>query len=200
MNSRIFLICFLYSFFLLINILFIIYYRNCREYDNIKSKFLFFPIMYIIFSSSIIFLCIKNNIGIFNFCFITLSNKILSFCFLFYTTCFIEYENINIFYIYSYTVSILLFFIGIIYDLLFCVFQIQTPNQTPNQITPFLIGNIRKTDIEDITDCCSICIEQYKLDEQLHIFNCNHKIHLECSKELLLHEHIRCPLCRLEIF
>ena len=91
-----------------------------------------------------------------------------------------------------------MFWIGIIYDIYFIC--IKTSIQKIEKDTYMvIIGNVRKTNIEDIDEECSICIEKYKLEEQVHVFNCNHKVHLYCSKELSVHEQYKCPLCRIEI-
>ena len=58
-----------------------------------------------------------------------------------------------------------------------------------------LIGLNRLSNNLDISDECSICIEIYKPLEDIHIFRCNHKFHLECSKKLIIN-HSTCPLCR----
>jgi hypothetical protein len=58
-----------------------------------------------------------------------------------------------------------------------------------------LIGLNRISNQTDISEECSICIEYYKPLQDVHIFRCNHKFHLECSKKLII-THSKCPLCR----
>lgn len=187
----------LYGIFLIFNTLFLIIYPKNKEYNNSKSIFLF-NVLYIVYSSFIIFLCINNYIINSNFLFITLSNKIISCCNIFYIHIIdITIDSMYIFYSYSIAISTLLFCIGIIHDIYFCC--IKTSIQQIENSSYIIIGNVRKTNIEDIDEECSICIEKYKLEEQVHIFNCNHKVHLCCSKDLIIHRHIRCPLCRIEI-
>jgi len=184
----------LYGIFSIINILFLILYPNTKEYNNSKSIF-FFSILYIVFSIFIIFLCIKNYIKNSNFIFITLSNKILAVCNVFYINIIdITIDNMYIFYTYSIIDIAILFCIGIIHDIYFICIK-----QQIEKSSYIIIGNVRKTTVEDTNEECSICIENYKLEEQVHIFNCNHKVHLCCSKDLIIHKHIRCPLCRIEI-
>jgi hypothetical protein len=188
----------LYGIFLILNSLFLIVYPTTKEYNNINSKSIFFfNILYIVFSAFILFLCIKNYIITSNFFFITLSNKILSCCNIFYINIIdITIDSMYIFYSYSIAISTLLFCIGIIHDIYFCCIK---PIQQIENSSYIIIGNVRKTTLEDTDEECSICIEKYKLEEQVHIFNCNHKVHLYCSKDLIIHKHIRCPLCRIEI-
>ena len=182
----------LYGIFFIFNILFVIVYPTTKEYNNSKSIF-FFNILYIVFSIKIVFLSLKNYIKNSNFLFITLSNKILSSCNIFYIN-IIDIDSMYIFYSYSIAISTLLFCIGIIHDTYFCFIKIDT-----EKISFILIRNVRQTNIEDIQEECYICIEKYKLAEQVHVFNCNHKVHLYCSNELSIHGHIKCPLCRTDI-
>jgi hypothetical protein len=177
----------LYGIFFIFNILFVIVYPTTKEYNNSKSIF-FFNILYIVFSIFILFLSLKNYIKNSNFLFITLSNKIISGCNIFYIN-IIDIDSMYIFYSYSIAISTLLFCIGIIHDTYFCFIKTDTEK----------LSNVRQTNIEDIHEECSICIEKYKVEEQVHVFTCNHKVHLYCSNQLSIHGHIKCPLCRTDI-
>ena len=137
----------LYGIFFIFNILFVIVYPTTKEYNNSKSIF-FFNILYIVFSIKIVFLSLKNYIKNSNFLFITLSNKILSSCNIFYIN-IIDIDSMYIFYSYSIAISTLLFCIGIIHDTYFCFIKIDT-----EKISFILIRNVRQTNIEDIQEEC----------------------------------------------
>ena len=186
----------LYGVFTGCIILFLLLYSICKEYKN-NNKFIIFviPILYIIFSIIVIFLSIKNFIKNQVFFVITLFNKLLCFCNIFFNSLV---EDIYIYYIFSIILSIILFCIGIIHDIYYCFIPIQSI-QSIQSIVPLEQGYIRKTKLDDIEDECCICIEKYKLLENIHVFNCNHKIHVCCVKELIIYGHIKCPLCRLDI-
>ena len=46
---------------------------------------------------------------------------------------------------------------------------------------------------------CSICLEDIKKNEEIKKLNCNHEFHIECLKEWLCRQNIKCPICRFDV-
>ncbi|XP_055384528.1 E3 ubiquitin-protein ligase goliath isoform X2 [Condylostylus longicornis] len=53
-------------------------------------------------------------------------------------------------------------------------------------------------DKEAETDCCAICIENYKSTDCIRVLPCRHEFHKNCIDPWLL-EHRTCPMCKLDI-
>jgi hypothetical protein len=43
---------------------------------------------------------------------------------------------------------------------------------------------------------CSICMDNYKLDEKMVILKCNHTYHENCIENWLCNQKVTCPICR----
>ena len=43
---------------------------------------------------------------------------------------------------------------------------------------------------------CSICMDNYKLDEKMIILKCNHTYHENCIENWLCNQKVTCPICR----
>jgi len=46
---------------------------------------------------------------------------------------------------------------------------------------------------------CSICLEDIAKNEKIKKINCNHEFHIECLKEWLCRQSIKCPICRFDV-
>ena len=46
---------------------------------------------------------------------------------------------------------------------------------------------------------CSICLENIKLNEYIHILKCGHIFHYQCLQELINHNDNKCPNCRCDL-
>lgn len=60
--------------------------------------------------------------------------------------------------------------------------------------------NNKKSKIDDIL--CCICLETYKVNDELRILNCNHHMHIYCCDSWLYRDN-SCPICRsnaVEVF
>lgn len=57
-----------------------------------------------------------------------------------------------------------------------------------------------KTADKEILDaeCCAVCIEPYKVSDNLRILPCKHEFHITCVDPWLL-EHRTCPMCKMDI-
>lgn len=54
----------------------------------------------------------------------------------------------------------------------------------------------RKAVHSDILEACSICCENYQLDENLRVLVCRHVFHAECVDQWLTSRSAVCPMCR----
>lgn len=76
------------------------------------------------------------------------------------------------------------------------------------QIT-FFEGNICITNLNNIKyiilneiindDDCSICLDEYKIGDEIYITKCNHKFHKKCIIKYIEYNNnyiFSCPLCR----
>ena len=46
---------------------------------------------------------------------------------------------------------------------------------------------------------CSICIEKFKINEDIHISKCNHLFHYKCIETSITKNSIDCPICRCNL-
>ena len=46
---------------------------------------------------------------------------------------------------------------------------------------------------------CSICLENISKNEEIKKISCNHEFHIECLKEWLCKQNIKCPVCRFDV-
>jgi hypothetical protein len=46
---------------------------------------------------------------------------------------------------------------------------------------------------------CLICLENFKINDQVTKIHCNHIFHTTCIKEWLLKENSKCPVCRIDV-
>tara|TARA_B110000902_G_scaffold261494_2_gene336379 strand:+ start:49 stop:405 length:357 start_codon:yes stop_codon:yes gene_type:complete len=60
------------------------------------------------------------------------------------------------------------------------------------------IKKINGSDLENLINECSICLEEYKINEKIMILDCDHIYHKECIN-LWLNENHNCPICRENI-
>ncbi|XP_063696255.1 E3 ubiquitin-protein ligase goliath [Culicoides brevitarsis] len=65
-------------------------------------------------------------------------------------------------------------------------------------ISKIPLKNIKSDDKEIDSDCCAICIEPYKVADQVRVLPCKHEYHKVCIDPWLL-EHRTCPMCKLDI-
>lgn len=65
---------------------------------------------------------------------------------------------------------------------------------------PFIILNCEKYDKIEQTNQknCSICLEEYKKNDNVNILKCNHIFHIHCLN-LWLCNNSTCPLCRCDL-
>lgn len=49
---------------------------------------------------------------------------------------------------------------------------------------------------QDMEDECHLCLENMKKGDHVIILPCKHTFHSLCLHELVVHQHIQCPLCR----
>ena len=52
-------------------------------------------------------------------------------------------------------------------------------------------------------DCCAICLDEFKVKDEVHQTLCNHIFHFKCMSKLINSNHqctYRCPLCRKEMY
>ena len=60
------------------------------------------------------------------------------------------------------------------------------------------IKRVKELDLENLINDCSICLEEYKINEKIMILNCNHIYHERCIK-MWLDQNDTCPICRENI-
>lgn len=69
----------------------------------------------------------------------------------------------------------------------------------------FTVDSERKVSINssildrDLDDECHLCLETMKRGDDVMVLPCQHLFHSSCVKELIIHQHIVCPLCRKSI-
>lgn len=69
----------------------------------------------------------------------------------------------------------------------------------------FSLDPDRKTNLppsvltEDMEDICHICLDPMKKGDLVRTLSCQHVFHSTCVDELVVHQHIVCPLCRKSI-
>lgn len=51
----------------------------------------------------------------------------------------------------------------------------------------------------DMEDECHLCLENMKQGENVSVLPCQHTFHTKCVDEMVVHQHIVCPLCRKSI-
>lgn len=57
--------------------------------------------------------------------------------------------------------------------------------------------NEKLKDLTQLNDKkCTICMEQYNIEEYVVTLDCNHIFHKDCIKHWLCKENVKCPVCR----
>lgn len=71
-----------------------------------------------------------------------------------------------------------------------------TPNQamTLNQAIDFTVRISQNS--ETVDSCCTICLENFKVDDHLAELSCSHKFHHTCLQQWINNGKITCPICR----
>lgn len=57
------------------------------------------------------------------------------------------------------------------------------------------IKKVKESDLENLLNECSICLDEYKINDKIMILDCEHIYHKECIK-LWLDKNDNCPICR----
>lgn len=79
----------------------------------------------------------------------------------------------------------------------------ETPNE--NRVTPQEESDQQTIIIKTTTfsvdepSNCSICLDDFIKDEEVSITPCNHFLHTQCMKELLINKIKVCPICRANL-
>lgn len=60
------------------------------------------------------------------------------------------------------------------------------------------IKKIKDSDLENLINECSICLENYEINDKIIILNCTHIFHKRCL-DLWLSNNNSCPICREDI-
>lgn len=70
----------------------------------------------------------------------------------------------------------------------------------------FVVDDNRKLNVDPIIlteeqedDECHLCLENMKIGDEVIQLPCQHMFHFPCINELIIHQHITCPLCRKSI-
>lgn len=69
----------------------------------------------------------------------------------------------------------------------------------------FVVDDQRKVNLNPIVlkeekeEECHLCLENMRVGEEVMILPCQHLFHSQCVNELIIHQHITCPLCRKSI-
>jgi len=82
-----------------------------------------------------------------------------------------------------------------------CCFMSKICYQKINKYCTFKknIKKIKNSDLENLINECSICLENYEINDKIIILNCNHIFHKRCL-DLWLSNNNNCPICREDIF
>ena len=71
-----------------------------------------------------------------------------------------------------------------------------------------IITKVKSTtnkEFSEASDCCAICIQNFKLNESIRNLQCKHLFHAKCIDKWLYmqfcaDEELLCPLCQQDIF
>ena len=88
----------------------------------------------------------------------------------------------------------LLLFISIILSILPCINN-ELNGELNNELNGELINNLEIKKIKKINnEICCICLEQFKINDDINKLNCNHIFHKVCLDKW--YKFNNCPLCR----
>ena len=108
-------------------------------------------------------------------------------------------ESSNI--IFVDTVFYMFCMITIIPSLTRCIYVLYIKNKfNDNNIQQNPIDNLQSLIItnEQPDDICTICLEEFKFNEELKKLKCNHIFHKECLEPWLNNKR-KCPICRSDV-
>ena len=71
----------------------------------------------------------------------------------------------------------------------------ETKTLSPKIVPWTLFKDFLKDFHTEIYTSCSICLEEFKLEESIRVTNCNHIFHHKCIEEWIC-KSPTCPLCR----
>lgn len=72
------------------------------------------------------------------------------------------------------------------------LFSIQPNPERKINLNPSVLEN-------DLEEECHLCLENMKQGNQVITLPCRHLFHSSCVEQLIVHQHIVCPLCRRSI-
>lgn len=72
------------------------------------------------------------------------------------------------------------------------LFSIDAENERKVKLHPSVLD-------EDMEEECHLCLEHMKKGNHVIILPCRHLFHASCVDDLVIHQHIVCPLCRKSI-
>ena len=104
-----------------------------------------------------------------------------------------EYDN-TFFAPYTLLVFIVIGCSNTIYQLCKVIVRDRRDKHKITQLTK----KIKKNDLDNLINECSICLEEFKLNEIVITLPCSHTYHKKCM-EPWLKDNNNCPLCRVSI-
>ena len=98
------------------------------------------------------------------------------------------------------TLFIILCMCSVIPTISRCLYVQYIKNNRQNRVQVNPIDNLQTLIITNNVpdDVCTICLEEFKFDEELKKLKCGHMYHKECLKPWLENKK-RCPICRANI-
>lgn len=72
------------------------------------------------------------------------------------------------------------------------LFSVDSGNEWKVKLNPSVLE-------QDLEEECHLCLEQMKKGSHVITLPCRHLFHSSCVDDLVIHQHIVCPLCRKSI-
>jgi len=153
-----------------------------------------------------------NNYGVLQNIPIILSNRILNIILKITIICLTDYSiklfSLSIIY-YIIFILIDFFYFILIWNLNKDIINLQLRSENIDykkkviyhrKIISELLSNLNRYSEKEKEELCIICLDNYKIDEEIYILpNCKHIFHRKCFEIYIKNAKYRCPICRKNI-
>ena len=159
-------------------------YKNDKKYRINKKK-------EYIWLVSLIYILINYNINTYMFSVVIQNKDFYGITYSYYLTMFI----ITVICCYSppFIIITLLIYLSVFDNL------DNTKNMYYNVILKCCLSKRISSIIQDDKISCAICMDEFLLNEKIILTKCNHKYHLSCVKDHIIHSNTKCPLCNISL-